>query len=157
FDESCKHNKGPQLVHETSFQRGGSLTGHRRCKAVNHSRPELGPGEKGYSATNTSNKERTYTMTNQYGVRYPRDDKIPKLARVPVIIIGGGQAGLAMGRLLKDSRIEFLILEAGRRIGDSWRKRWDSLRLFSPAQHSALPGLSFPGEQSSFPTKDQVA
>src|SRR5262249_40835064 len=80
-----------------------------------------------------------------------------KLAHVPVIIIGGGQAGLATGRLLSESRIEFLILEAGRRIGDSWRKRWDSLRLFSPAQHSALPGLPFPGNQRAFPTKDQVA
>jgi len=96
-------------------------------------------------------------MTSQYNIRYSPDDATSKLAHVPVIIIGGGQAGLATGRLLSESRIEFLILEAGRRIGDSWRKRWDSLRLFSPAKHSALPGHPFPGNQSEFPTKDQVA
>jgi len=75
----------------------------------------------------------------------------------PVIIIGGGQAGLAMGWELSKAKKEFLILEAASRIGESWRKRWDSLRLFSNAKHSSLPGLSFPGDPRGFPTKDQVA
>jgi len=48
-------------------------------------------------------------------------------------------------------------LEAGHRIGDSWRKRWDSLRLFSSALHDGLPGIPFPGDPRSFPTKDEVA
>jgi Predicted flavoprotein involved in K+ transport len=80
-----------------------------------------------------------------------------KRSYFPVIIVGGGQAGLAIGRELKKARSEFLILEAASRIGDSWRKRWDSLRLFSSAQHSSLPGLPFPDNPQSYPTKDQVA
>jgi putative flavoprotein involved in K+ transport len=75
----------------------------------------------------------------------------------PVIIIGGGQAGLAIGKELKKTNKDFLILEAASRIGESWRKRWDSLRLFSNAQHSSLPGLAFPGDPQSYPGKDQVA
>src|SRR5215470_7080521 len=74
-----------------------------------------------------------------------------------VIIIGGGQAGLAMGRELKEASKDFLILEAASRIGDSWRRRWDSLRLFSTAQCSSLPGLAFPAHPQSYPTKDEVA
>lgn len=75
----------------------------------------------------------------------------------PVIIVGGGQAGLALGHELTRAKSEFLILEAASRIGESWRRRWDSLRLFSPAQRSSLPGVAFPAEAHSFPTKDQVA
>jgi len=80
-----------------------------------------------------------------------------KRSYFPVIVIGGGQAGLAIGRELKNAKSEFLILEAASRIGESWRRRWDSLRLFSNAQHSSLPGLPFPGDPGSYPTKDQVA
>jgi len=75
----------------------------------------------------------------------------------PVIIIGGGQAGLVIGSKLKAAKVDLLILEAASRIGESWRKRWDSLRLFSPAQHSSLPGLTFPGDPKAYPTKDEVA
>ena len=75
----------------------------------------------------------------------------------PVIIIGGGQAGLAIGRKLKEAGVDLLILEAASRIGESWRRRWDSLRLFSPAVNSSLPGLAFPGDPKAYPTKDEVA
>jgi putative flavoprotein involved in K+ transport len=75
----------------------------------------------------------------------------------PVIIIGGGQAGLAMGRELKEAKKDFLILERAARIGDAWSKRWDSLRLFSTALRSSLPGMKFPADPKTYPTKDQVA
>src|SRR5215203_2058439 len=66
------------------------------------------------------------------------------------VIIGGGQAGLATGYHLAKQGLPFVILDANDRIGDSWRKRWDSLRLFTPARYDGLPGWSFP-------TKDEMA
>jgi putative flavoprotein involved in K+ transport len=72
------------------------------------------------------------------------------------IVIGGGQAGLAMGRELSQRGMETLILEARPRIGSAWRSRWDSLRLFTPARYSALPGLPFPGGPDHYPTRDEV-
>jgi putative flavoprotein involved in K+ transport len=73
------------------------------------------------------------------------------------VVIGGGQAGLSVGRHLARRGRPFLILDANQRVGDAWRKRWDSLRLFTPARYSALVGLRFPAPAHSFPTKDQVA
>jgi putative flavoprotein involved in K+ transport len=77
--------------------------------------------------------------------------------RFETVIIGGGQAGLSTGYHLARFGLSFVILDANERIGDSWRKRWDSLRLFTPARFSGLSGLPFPGPGQSFPTKDQVA
>src|SRR6266567_4500155 len=77
--------------------------------------------------------------------------------RTEVIVIGGGQAGLAAGYYLSQARIPFLILDADARAGDSWRRRWDSLELFTAARYSALPGLPFPGDPEHFPGKDEVA
>ena len=74
-----------------------------------------------------------------------------------VLVIGGGQAGLAAGHYLRESGLEFAILDAGSRVGDAWRQRWESLELFTTARYSALPGLRFPGEQERFPGKDEVA
>lgn len=74
-----------------------------------------------------------------------------------VIVIGGGQAGLAVGHYLKQHDARFLILDANERVGDAWRKRWDSLCLFSPAWGSSLDGLRFPGPPNALPTKDQMA
>jgi putative flavoprotein involved in K+ transport len=73
------------------------------------------------------------------------------------IIIGGGQAGLAMGHYLKEQNRDFLILDANPRTGDAWRRRWDSLRVFTPAKYDGLPGAPFPADRLSFPTKDDVA
>lgn len=73
------------------------------------------------------------------------------------IIIGGGQAGLATGYYLKKQGRDFVILDASQRIGDSWRARWDSLRLFTPAHFDALPGMPFPAPPTSFPPKDEMA
>src|SRR5436190_18494012 len=77
--------------------------------------------------------------------------------RMEVLVIGGGQAGLTAGYYLARAKIPFLILEAGPRVGESWRRRWDSLELFTVARYSSLPGLEFPGEQERFPGKDEVA
>jgi putative flavoprotein involved in K+ transport len=76
---------------------------------------------------------------------------------VNTIVIGGGQAGLAAGYYLAKRGVPFLILDANRRIGDAWRNRWDSLRLFTPARYNALPGMRFPARGDSFPTKDEMA
>jgi putative flavoprotein involved in K+ transport len=77
--------------------------------------------------------------------------------RVQVVVIGGGQAGLSVGYCLAQRGLAFVILEANSRVGDSWRKRWDSLRLFTPAKYDGLIGLPFPAPPFSFPTKDQMA
>jgi len=71
---------------------------------------------------------------------------------VETLIIGGGQAGLAVGYHLKSGKRDSLILDANERVGDSWRKRWPSLRLYSPALAAGLPGMPFPAPRSSFPT-----
>jgi putative flavoprotein involved in K+ transport len=73
------------------------------------------------------------------------------------VVIGGGQAGLAAGYYLAEKGQKFIILDGYPRVGDAWRKRWDSLRLFTPAKFNALPGLPFPAADSYFPTKDDVA
>ena len=62
------------------------------------------------------------------------------------VIIGGGQAGLALGHHLRRAGRRFVIVEAADRLGDSWRRRWDSLTLFTPRRYDALPGLRFPGD-----------
>jgi putative flavoprotein involved in K+ transport len=77
--------------------------------------------------------------------------------RFDVVIVGAGQAGLAVGYYLARSGIDFVTLDAADRVGDSWRQRWDSLRLFTPARYDRLPGLRFPGPAWSFPRKDDVA
>jgi putative flavoprotein involved in K+ transport len=74
-----------------------------------------------------------------------------------VIIVGGGQAGLAMAWHLTEQQLRFVVLEAATELGYSWRSRWDSLRLFTPAQYDALPGLPFPASADTYPTKDPVA
>jgi putative flavoprotein involved in K+ transport len=73
------------------------------------------------------------------------------------VIIGGGQAGLSVGYHLKKQGRPFVILDANELIGDAWRKRWDSLRLFTPARYSGLTGWRFPAPAVSFPTKDEMA
>jgi putative flavoprotein involved in K+ transport len=76
--------------------------------------------------------------------------------RVETIIIGAGQAGLSVGYHLARRGRPFLILEANERIGDSWRTRWDSLRLFTAARYDSLDGMPFPSAPGYFPTKDEM-
>lgn len=73
------------------------------------------------------------------------------------IVIGGGQAGLAMGHELAARGRNFVILDALEHVGDAWRNRWDSLVLFTPRSYSALPGLAMPGDPRGYPTKDEMA
>ena len=74
-----------------------------------------------------------------------------------VIVVGAGQAGLAVARHLSRRGVRFLVLEAASEVGHSWRSRWDSLRLFTPAQYDALPDMAFPAPVDSYPGKDAVA
>jgi putative flavoprotein involved in K+ transport len=77
--------------------------------------------------------------------------------RIHTIVIGGGQAGLSVGYYLKQRGVDFAILDANTRVGDAWRHRWDSLRLFTTAKFDGLPGLRFPADPNYFPTKDEMA
>jgi len=77
--------------------------------------------------------------------------------RIQTVIIGGGQAGLSVGYYLKRRGLPFVILDANARVGDAWRSRWDSLRLFTPARYNGLAGMRFPAKGDTFPSKDAMA
>jgi putative flavoprotein involved in K+ transport len=74
-----------------------------------------------------------------------------------VVVVGGGQAGLAVGYFLAEQGRDFTILEAASEPAAAWRGRWDSLKLFTSARYDALPGLGFPGDSDRYPTRDEVA
>jgi putative flavoprotein involved in K+ transport len=74
-----------------------------------------------------------------------------------VVVVGGSQAGLAMAWHLARQGRRFVVLEAAPELGDVWRSRWDSLKLFTPAQYDALPGMAFPAPADTYPTKEPVA
>jgi putative flavoprotein involved in K+ transport len=76
--------------------------------------------------------------------------------RREVVVVGGGQAGLAIGYLLLRQGRNFAILEAAEEPAAAWRERWDSLKLFTPARYNSLPGLPFPGDPDSYPGRDEV-
>lgn len=84
-----------------------------------------------------------------------------KLRLKRVIVVGAGQAGLAMGHALARAglrpQVDFMILDAGVAGERAWNRRWHSLRLFTPARHSSLPGIAFPGTGSRYPRTDEVA
>ncbi len=94
-------------------------------------------------------------------------DMLPaQSARVParaaprrhdVVVIGAGQAGLSVGYHLKRKGIDHVIVDGASRVGDAWRNRWDSLRLFTPAKFDSLDGYRFPAHRDAFPTKDEMA
>ncbi|HEX9123934.1 MAG TPA: NAD(P)/FAD-dependent oxidoreductase, partial [Actinomycetota bacterium] len=77
--------------------------------------------------------------------------------RYDAVVIGGGQAGLAAGYHLRQQGLDFSILDGDPQVGDVWRRRWDSLRLFTPAAYDGLPGMPFPAPADAFPTKDDMA
>ena len=76
--------------------------------------------------------------------------------RTDVVVVGGGQAGLAIGYFLARQGQDFKILEAAATPAAAWRQRWDSLRLFTPARYNSLPELPFPGEPHRYPGRDDV-
>jgi putative flavoprotein involved in K+ transport len=84
--------------------------------------------------------------------RDPADDRL-----VDVVVVGGSQAGLAVAWHLQRQGLAFVVLEAGPEVGHVWRSRWDTLKLFTPAQYDALPGMAFPAPADTYPTKDPVA
>jgi putative flavoprotein involved in K+ transport len=74
-----------------------------------------------------------------------------------VLVVGAGQAGLALAYHLQRRGRQVLLVDRNERIGDSWRARWDSLKLYSPASRDGLPGMPFPAGRTSYPTKDDMA
>jgi putative flavoprotein involved in K+ transport len=74
----------------------------------------------------------------------------------PVVVVGGGQSGLAAARALRELRMPTVILEAGDRSAGSWPHYYDSLRVFSPAAYSSMPGMPFPGAPDHYPSRDEV-
>jgi len=76
--------------------------------------------------------------------------------RYDVVVIGAGQAGLAIGNVLAEQGKRFVIVEAADSVASAWRSRWDSLVLFTPRRYDALPGLAFPGDPDGYPTRDEV-
>jgi len=91
-------------------------------------------------------------MARQLGGASGADDEL-----LDVVVIGGSQAGLAMAWHLARQHLRFVVLEAGPEPGHTWRSRWDSLTLFTPAQYAALPGMPFPESPDTYPTKELVA
>lgn len=81
----------------------------------------------------------------------------PAADRFDTVVVGGGQAGLIVGRELQKRGADFVILDASERVGDAWRHRWDSLRLFTQAFLNGLPDMEFPGDKNDFVGKDDVA
>jgi putative flavoprotein involved in K+ transport len=77
--------------------------------------------------------------------------------RIDTVVIGAGQAGLAVGFYLAQQGRPFVLLDAHERVGDSWRQRWDSLRLFTPARYDALPGSRFPASPWAFPSREEFS
>lgn len=76
---------------------------------------------------------------------------------VDVLVIGGGQAGLAMGYFLAERGLSFVIADANPEVGHMWRSRWQSLKLFTAGQYNNLPGMRFPADPDTYPGKDAVA
>jgi putative flavoprotein involved in K+ transport len=83
------------------------------------------------------------------------DTTLPR-ERVDVVVIGAGQAGLAVGHYLRAAGRSFRVLEAGESVGAAWRRRWDSLVLFTSRRFDALPGMAFPGDPEGYPTRDET-
>jgi putative flavoprotein involved in K+ transport len=112
--------------------------------------------------------EDTMPATHVRGLTAPVQDRAPAPPigsqdrptgpeRVKVVVIGAGQAGLSVGYHLTRHNIPFVVLDANDRVGDTWRRRWDSLRLFTPARFDGLDGMPFPAAPTTFPTKDEMA
>ena len=76
---------------------------------------------------------------------------------IDTVIVGAGQAGLVTARELRSRGVECVALDRAERVGDGWRQHYDSLRLYSPGRYAGLPGMPFPGDPGTCPTKDELA
>ena len=94
-------------------------------------------------------------MTAALGMR-PTTPTPGRVERFNTVVVGAGQAGLSAGYHLQQHDIDFVIVDAHDRVGDVWRNRWDSLRLFTPAKYSGLPGMPFPAPPMHLADKDEV-
>ena len=83
--------------------------------------------------------------------------RLRRVERFEAVVVGAGQAGLSVGYHLAEHNVDFMVLSQEARIGDNWRHRWDSLRLFTPARYSGLPGMPFPAPPDHLADKDEVA
>ena len=98
------------------------------------------------------------SLTETTGLRRAASPAGPAaLGHYDVVVIGAGQAGLAVGYHLRNTGLSFVLLERHARVGASWRNRYDSLTLFSSRRYSALPGLGLVGDPEGFPAKDEIA
>ena len=113
------------------------------------------------SATTLVEEGAAFTKLEAAGLsqrdRAPASRSQPAPRQFQVVVIGGGQAGLSVGYHLARRGLSFVILDANGRVGDAWRNRWDSLRLFTPARFDGLDGMKFPAPKESFPSKDAMA
>ena len=87
----------------------------------------------------------------------PSPSSPTRVERAGTVVVGGGQAGLAVAHQLAARDLDVVVLDAQERVGDTWRRRWNSLRLFTPAAYSGLPGMPFPAPPAHLPDKDEVA
>lgn len=97
----------------------------------------------------------TATPTPRASAEWPK--RAGDVEQIPIVVIGAGQSGLSVGYFLAKHGIRFVILDANERVGDVWRRRWDSLRLFTSAKFDGLAGMRFPARGDDFPTKDEMA
>jgi putative flavoprotein involved in K+ transport len=86
-----------------------------------------------------------------------RTARAARVERLEAVVIGGGQSGLSASYELTRRGVDHVVLTDEARVGDNWRRRWDSLRLFTPARYSALPGMAFPAPSGHLADKDEVA
>jgi putative flavoprotein involved in K+ transport len=92
----------------------------------------------------------------RHDVQLPGDGMTTITDRQEVVVVGAGQAGLAIGYLLAEQGRRFTILETADAPAAAWRARWDSLRLFTPVRYDSLPGRAFPGDPDAYPGRDDV-
>src|SRR5947209_4317763 len=107
------------------------------------------------AALSGRNASKSLTRTTQMTAYLTTQSVSRRVERWETLVIGGGQAGLAVGYHLAARDVDFVILSDESRIGDNWRKRWDSLRLFTPARYSGLPGMPFPAPPAHLADKDE--
>lgn len=96
-------------------------------------------------------------MVGAHGHRHQSVGERSEALALDVIVVGAGQAGLTTGYFLQHAGVRFRLFDAAARVGDSWRRRYDSLVLFSPRSHSALPGMVMQGDPDGYPARDEIA